>query len=232
MKIVWQDEALLVVDKPAGLPTLPDGWDPSAPYLKSLLESQVGRVWIVHRLDRETSGVILLARSAEAHRELNRQFEQRLVQKIYHALVRQSPTWEERSVDLPLRTNTGHKHRTVVDHRAGKQALTRLRLLERWQKAGLVEAIPATGRTHQIRVHLASIGYPILGDSLYGGFRVAQRKLDHEKDCPAISRTALHARSIFFKHPSSGENVSFEVEYPQDFLDLLGLLRRDPRSHC
>ncbi len=232
MNILWQDEDLLVVDKPAGLPTLPDGWDTSAPHLKGLLESLVGRVWVVHRLDRETSGVIILARNAEAHRELNRQFEQRLVQKIYHALVRRPPSWEQRLVDLPLRTNAGHRHRTVVDHRAGKQALTRLRLLERWQKAGLVEAIPATGRTHQIRVHLAAIGHPILGDSLYGDFRDAQRKLDPEKDWPDIPRTALHARSINLMHPSTGERVSFEVEYPQDFLDTLSLLRRDPCPHC
>ena len=135
MKILWQDEALLVVDKPAGLPTLPDGWEADAPYLKSLLEQQVGRVWIVHRLDRDTSGVIILARSAEAHRELNRQFEQRLVQKIYHALVSRSPAWDQRSIDLPLRTNSGHGIVRLSPQR-GKTALTRLRLLERWKNGG------------------------------------------------------------------------------------------------
>ena len=199
MKILWQDEALLVVDKPAGLPTLPDGWDTSAPYLKGLLESQVGRVWIVHRLDRETSGVIILARSAEAHRELNRQFEQRLVQKIYHALVG-APAWEERPVDLPLRTNAGRRHRTVVDHRAGKQALTRLRLLERWQKAGLVEAIPATGRTHQIRVHLAAIGHPILGNWLYGGFEMHRGNWIRE-GLPSYPTDSTARRVYNLKHP-------------------------------
>jgi tRNA pseudouridine32 synthase / 23S rRNA pseudouridine746 synthase len=217
MNILWQDEALVVVDKSAGLPTLPDGWDPAAPYLKDLLEKQVGHVWIVHRLDRETSGVIVLARSAEAHRELNRQFEQRLVQKIYHALVRRVPSWEQQSVNLPLRTNAGHRHRTVVDPQAGKAALTRLRILERWNKGGLVEAVPATGRTHQIRVHLAAIGHPILGDSLYGNYGDTERKLQPVKDCSFIQRTALHARCIQFVHPTSRQRVQFEADYPQDF---------------
>jgi tRNA pseudouridine32 synthase / 23S rRNA pseudouridine746 synthase len=232
MKILWQDEALLVVDKPAGLPTLPDGWNIATPYLKGLLEKQVGRVWIVHRLDRETSGVIVLARSAQAHRELNRQFEQRLVQKIYHALVSRTPAWDLRSVDLPLRINSGHRHRTVVDSRQGKTALTRLRLLERWENGGLIEAVPTTGRTHQIRVHLAAIGYPILGDTLYGGFRDGQKDLLPRKNCPAIQRTALHARSIHFVHPASGEHVQFEADYPQDIQDAITLLRQKPTQNC
>jgi len=226
MKIIWQDEALLVVDKPAGLPTLPDGWDTAAPYLKGLLEEQVGRVWTVHRLDRQTSGVIILARSAQAHRELNRQFEQRLVQKIYHALVSHPPAWDQRSVDLPLRANAGHKHRTVVDPQKGKSALTRMRLLERWENGGLVEAVPATGRTHQIRVHLAAIGHPILGDALYGEFGDAQKDLIPGNVGPAIHRTALHARSIHFIHPTSGERVQFQADYPQDFQDAMTQLRR------
>ncbi len=232
MKILWQDEALLVVDKPAGLPTLPDGWNASAPYLKGLLEAQVGRVWVIHRLDRETSGVIVLGRSAEAHRELNRQFEQRLVQKVYHALVHGAPAWEQQSVNLPLRINVGHRHRTIVDAHTGKPAMTGLRLLEAWENAGIIEAIPTTGRTHQIRVHLAAIGHPILGDALYGEVgRPGERPAVSIAGLP-IQRAALHARSITFTHPVSGERLQIEVEYPQDFQDTIDFLRGPSNLNC
>src|SRR5512138_2201442 len=105
LEIIHQDEAILVANKPAGLSTLPDGYDSSLPHVKSLLEQQFGRLWIVHRLDKDTSGVLLLARTAQAHRLLNQQFEQHQVLKVYHALVAGSPGWEEKTVDLPLRAN-------------------------------------------------------------------------------------------------------------------------------
>src|SRR5512136_1995664 len=113
--ILYIDDVLLVINKPAGLPSLPDGYDPAAPHVRSLLEPYFGRIWIVHRLDRGTSGVLLLARSAEAHRALNTQFDQRQVRKTYHALIVGSPDWEVKTVDLPLRADVGHKHRTAVD---------------------------------------------------------------------------------------------------------------------
>ena len=201
--IVYLDEALLVINKPAGLHTLPDGYDASLPHVRGLLEPEYGRLWIVHRLDRETSGVLLLARSPVAHRSLNTQFEQHQVRKVYHALVAGSPTWQETTCQLPLRTNVGHRHRTAVDVRGGKPAVTHLRVLQRFESCTLLEAAPETGRTHQIRAHLAALGCPILGDVLYGGEFSAQGLF-------------LHARSLVISHPLNGESLKFEAEYPID----------------
>jgi tRNA pseudouridine32 synthase / 23S rRNA pseudouridine746 synthase len=129
---LFADEALLAVNKPLGLPSLPDGYDPDAPHLRSVLEPVYGRLWTVHRLDRETSGVVLLARTAEAHRHLNTQFQEQRVVKIYHALVLGDPAWDKRTIRLPLRGDGDRRHRTVVDHKRGKPAVTHLRVFERF----------------------------------------------------------------------------------------------------
>src|SRR4030042_2437013 len=232
MDILYQDEPLLVVDKPAGLSTLPDGYNPTLPHVKSVLERQVGRLWIVHRLDKQTSGVLLLARSAEAHRSLNTQFEQHLTSKIYHALVEGNPEWIEKTINLPLRPNGDRSHRTVVDHEKGKPALTHLKALKRFGNYSLLEAIPETGRTHQIRAHLSSESLVIFGDKLYGG-----RKHDnpseieaHAVDCLDLSKISmegmgLHARSLEIIHPNSGQRIKFEAAYPAWWENALKLLR-------
>lgn len=213
--VVWQDESLLAVNKPAGLLSLPDGYDAQAPHLRSVLEPLFGRLWTVHRLDRETSGIAVLARSAAAHRVLNTQFEQRRVTKIYHALVAGTPDWEKITVDLPLRVNVGHRHRTVVDAQKGKAAVTHFRRLKQMAGCCLVEARPATGRTHQIRAHLAALGLWIVGDALYGP---TPNLLEGR------ARTLLHACSLELAHPVTGENLLLEAAYPADFLELLASL--------
>ncbi len=225
--LLYVDEALLVINKPAGLPTLPDGYAPGAPHVRSLLAPEFGRVWIVHRLDRETSGTLVLARTAQAHRSLNDQFAQRQAIKIYHALARipqdvlgGGPDWEEKTISLPLRPDGDRRHRTVIDPLAGKPAVTHLRVLERFRAYALVEARPETGRTHQIRAHLAAVGLPIAGDGLYGG---------GEEDPPLLPRLGLHAFSLEFAHPLSGERVRFAAPYPIDFAAALEQLRKSAR---
>jgi tRNA pseudouridine32 synthase/23S rRNA pseudouridine746 synthase len=217
--ILYRDDVLLVINKPSGLPSLPDGYDPSAVHVRSLLEPHFGRVWIVHRLDRGTSGVLLLARSAEAHRALNSQFDQRQVSKVYHALVYGSPKWESRTVDLSLRVDVGHKHRTAIDARRGKPAVTHLRVLERLGAFSLVEAIPETGRTHQIRAHLAALGYPLLADELYG------RSPEGDQP-PGLGRLGLHAFQLEIEHPLQHTRLHFEAPYPEDFTQALEQLRQ------
>jgi RluA family pseudouridine synthase len=210
MKIIFSDEHLLVLDKPAGLPVLPDGWEKDAPYLVKRLEDEVGKIWIVHRLDKTTSGVMVFARSAEAHRALSLQFENREAEKTYHAILEGPPQWNEKTAKFPLRTNIGKKHRTVADHRNGKPSETRFKILKRYQASAWVEAQPMTGRTHQIRVHAYALGHPLLGDILYGA-----------SDTDLISRPALHAYSLTVTHPATQERLTFKVEHPEDFVSAL-----------
>ena len=213
MNILHEDPQLLVVEKPAGLPVLPDGWKQDAPYLVRQLEETYGKVWIVHRLDKVTSGVMVFAREAESHRALNMQFENHEAQKVYQALMEGHPKWEEKTTKFPLRVNVGHKHRTVVDDRSGKPSETRFRLLKQFQAAAWVEASPLTGRTHQIRVHASALGHPLLGDVLYGA-----------SESKVIARPALHAYALTFTHPTSHARVTFTAEHPQDFATALKLL--------
>jgi RluA family pseudouridine synthase len=219
MNILFQDEYLLVVDKPAGLPVLAEGWEKDAPYLVKMLEDQFdpstgsGRVWTVHRLDKFTSGVMVFARTAEAHRELNTQFEKHDIEKVYHAITVGVPEWNDKTTKRPLRVNVGHKHRTMVDDKNGKSAETRFKVLQRYPANALLEARPMTGRTHQIRVHAYALGIPLLGDVLYSA-----------PETDIIARPALHAYSLAFDHPETQKHVTFTAGYPEDFKNALARL--------
>ncbi len=230
--LLFSDVALLVVNKPAGLSTLPDGYNPTLPHIKSVLERQFGHLWIVHRLDKDTSGVLLLARSAEAHRTLNTQFEQHRVSKCYHALVVGNPEWQEQTVSLPLRPNGDRQHRTVIDTQAGKPAITHLKVLERFVNYCLLEAIPETGRTHQIRAHLCALGLSILGDKLYGkrkapldGLKTHPTHTDDSPSSGMVDGMGLHALSLEIHHPLSVEKMKFTAPYPEKLRLVLEHLR-------
>ena len=210
--VLWSDDHILVINKPSGLLSLPDGYDPSKPHLKSVLEPHFGRLWIVHRLDRGTSGIVVLGRSKGAHRQLNIQFQEGKIEKTYHTLVVGTPPWDQKRVELPLLPDGDRKHRTVVDHAQGKASMTDFRVLQRWDSHSLLEACPKTGRTHQIRAHLRAIGYPIIGDHLYGDASHSLHKL--------LPRLGLHALDIALNHPATGEHMAFAAPYPDDFSDL------------
>jgi RluA family pseudouridine synthase len=232
--VMWADETLLVLNKPAGLLVIRGGYG-NDPYLAELLEPTYGRIWIVHRLDRPTSGVLVVARTADAHRNLNTQFEQRDVNKVYHALVKGSPSWSEYTVRLALRRDGDRRHRTVVDPESGKSSTTHLTVLERLGALTLIEARPKTGRTHQIRAHLAALGMSIVADKLYWGGDVLYAG-DPEiapqsgKERILIARPALHAHSITFSHPTTGEELSFTAPYPRDLAETLVYLQANTRN--
>lgn len=210
--VLFADEHLLVIAKPAGLLAVPDGWQPNLPHVRAVLEPQWGRLWVVHRLDKDTSGVMVLARSATAHRALNAQFAQREIRKTYHAIVFGEPRWRQRTVTLRLAPNRGRRKRTVVAAH-GKEARTDLRVLQRFGAFSLLEAVPHTGRRHQVRVHLFTAGFPIVNDPLYG-----EATDDHPLP---IQRLALHARRLTFRHPATGETVGFTAPHPPDFAAAL-----------
>ena len=210
--VLYIDDDLLVADKPAGVAAVPGGWETGEASLFEQLEAEHGKLWIVHRLDRITSGVIVYARNAEAHRTLSGSFESREVHKTYHALVVGCPDWNEYACRLPLRADVGHNHRTAINHSEGQAALTRFRLRERFRANALLEASPETGRTHQIRAHIAALRFPILGDELY---RAPSTEL--------IERPALHAWSLELEY--GGKPLAFNAPYPKDFQQALEKLR-------
>lgn len=213
MKIIFEDDHLVVVDKPAGLSVLPDGWEKDSDYLVKMLEEKYDKIFIVHRLDKITSGVIVFARDAETHRALNIQFENHEAQKTYHAILEGNPRWEEKVAKHPLRANVGHKHRTMVDDKNGKPSETRFKIIKRFEEAALVEAKPMTGRTHQIRVHAYALGHPLVEDRLYGS-----------RDQYGLPRPMLHAQTLTFIHPATNERVKFSAPRPDDFEEALKII--------
>lgn len=225
--VLYLDEQLLAVNKPAGLLSLPHGWDSDQPNLRDLLQAEYGELWMLHRLSKEVSGVMALARSPGAHRSLNQQFAARQVTRSYHALVQGEPEWERYTVRLKLQTDGDRKHRTVIDVRGGRSAVTELQVRERYRGYTLLEARPRTGRTHQIRAHLGAIDLPLVGDELYGdgrplflsqfkpGYRAGRS--GRKTECALIERPALHLYALVFQHPLSGEGLQLEAPYPKDF---------------
>lgn len=215
METIFADDHILIINKPAGISVLPEGWDKDATYLVKELEEKFSKVWVIHRIDKITSGIIVFALNPEAHRSLNIQFEKHQVEKKYHALVNGVPKWSEKITKFPLRVNVGNKHRTIVDDKNGVKAETKFKLMEQYQLSALVEAMPMTGRTHQIRVHAYALGHPLLGDVLYSA-----------SESKVIARPALHAHSLTFSHPFTNERVSFTADYPNDFVEAINKLSK------
>ena len=220
LDVLYEDSDLLAVNKPPGMTVHPAPGHPSATLVNAILAhcddlSGIGgvlRPGIVHRLDRDTSGVILVAKNDAAHQGLSRQLKERTIEKTYIALVEGTPKPAEGAIDAPIARDQRRRQRmTIIE--GGREALTAYRVVERFDGVSLIEARPKTGRTHQIRVHLAAIGHPIVGDRVYG------------KASPLVARQFLHARRIAFTHPSTGERIDLEAPLTADLESTLKRLR-------
>jgi 23S rRNA pseudouridine1911/1915/1917 synthase len=230
--ILLEDDTIIVINKPAGLLVLPDRFDRKLVNLYELLKETFGAIYIVHRIDRETSGVVLFAKTAEMHALLNTAFEQRQVEKIYRAIVVGSPNADSGRVDLPIAENEHGVRKMKIDKKNGKEAITDYKVIEKFNSHALVEAKPHTGRTHQIRVHMSAIGLPILADHLYsnsGWFFLSSIKRNYKssgEEKPLLARTALHAFSLSFLHPAAGEKILIEAPMPKDMETVLKVLKK------
>jgi tRNA pseudouridine32 synthase/23S rRNA pseudouridine746 synthase len=209
--IVLADADLIVVDKPAGMPSVPARTPFDPPCVASNLRAAFGSLEAVHRLDRDTSGLLVLARSTPARASLGRAFETRTVQKRYEAIVQGGPARAEGIVHLPLASDPQRPPRSRVDPILGRPATTRWRLLVSSPATGLqwsrLELEPVTGRSHQLRVHLAWLGMPIVGDRLYGAAHAAANG-------PQATRLGLHATWLAFPHPRDGRIVEVRSQPP------------------
>ena len=248
LSILHEDEDFVAIDKQPGLNVHPPGRGSNQGTLVSGLvyHFQNGlstvsgplRPGIVHRLDKDTSGVMLIAKHDSAHFKLARQFHDRTTEKVYHAVVQGELERDEDIIDLPLARHRRNPEKQAVDFKTGRSAVTQYKVLERFEGYTYVELYPKTGRTHQLRVHLMYIGHPIATDFVYGRQRVIFQDefpsapddpVERDADRIIIARQALHARRITFDHPRTDERMTCEAPLPDDIRELIDNLRRVKR---
>jgi 23S rRNA pseudouridine1911/1915/1917 synthase len=225
--VLHEDDAVIAIDKPAGMVVHPAPGSRRGTLVHALAHrfgvDPVGppeRSGIVHRLDRDTSGVLLVARTHAALEALARQFRERTIEKRYVAVVRGNVARDSGTIDRPIGRHPRERKRMSVRSRRGRPSVTRWSVVERLRRATVVRLAPETGRTHQLRVHLAAIGHPIVGDRVYG----ARRGGD-----PEFPRQALHAEQITFAHPSTGARLTIRAPVPPDMQQLIETLRQPGR---
>lgn len=234
LETLYEDDDLIIINKPAGLLVIPDRFNTELPSLNKLLEQKFGqRVWVVHRLDRETSGTICFAKTEQAHKYLSGLFQEHEVGKYYAALVHGRVMPEQGTIEAPIAEHPVTKGKMVVTKK-GKPSITDYRVVEQWSLYALVQCQIHTGRTHQIRVHMQSIGHPVVCDPLYGDgkpFLVSAIKKKYklsdkeEEERPLLSRLALHAYKLhFFKE--DGTEVVVEATLPKDMLACVKQLNK------
>ena len=231
LDVLFEDQTLLVLNKPAGLVVHPAAGHYSQTLVNALLHhcrghlsgiGGVARPGIVHRLDKDTSGCLVVAKHDDAHLALSAQFASRKVDKTYQAIVCGEVARNCGEIRAAIARHPSHRKCMVVDEEFGREAHTSYRVLERLSASTLVEARLHTGRTHQIRVHFKFLGYPLLGDCTYG-----HRQNQRVEDLTGFkaARQMLHASELSFIHPRTGKRLKFQAELPQDFRDALAALR-------
>ncbi len=232
LSVLYEDADLLVVDKPAGLVVHPAPGNPDLTLVNALIHhcgeslsgiGGVARPGIVHRLDKDTSGLLIAAKNDIAHRALSGQLSSRKLKRVYLALVFGVPVPASGKIDRPIGRHPKHRKKMAVLRSGGRAAQTRYRVVRRFgQWLSLVECQLMTGRTHQIRVHLAHLGHPLVGDPVYGRRRLAANLPESVAQAiKAFPRQALHAHMIGFDHPRSEKRLDLESALPKDFADLM-----------
>lgn len=231
LTIVFEDDHLLVVDKPAGLVVHPAAGNIDGTLVNALLHHCAGRLsgiggvarpGIVHRIDKDTSGLLVVAKTDPAHERLAAQFARHSIHRLYKAIVAGVPTRGGGTVDAALaRSSANRQKMAIVEEGRGKRAVTHWRLVQPLRAAAMVECRLETGRTHQVRVHMASLGHPLLGDPVYGRTRPEHREV---LKTLGFARQALHAAELAFVHPVSSENLTFKSPLPSDIQELFGAL--------
>jgi 23S rRNA pseudouridine1911/1915/1917 synthase len=239
LAIVHEDAHLVVIDKPAGLVVHPGAGRDSGTLVNALLHhvrdlSGVGgvlRPGIVHRLDRGTSGLLVVAKDDATHRELARQFASREVEKEYLVLVLGVPQRKQATIAAPIGRDPVQRKKMSVRASRGREARSQYAVVEAFDGAALLRVRIMTGRTHQIRVHLASLGHPVAGDATYGGTRTpSSRRSAARQALRNLVRPALHAARLAFTHPATGARVAFESPLPADLAGVVGELRAATRD--
>jgi 23S rRNA pseudouridine1911/1915/1917 synthase len=231
LEILFEDDHLLVVDKPAGMVVHPAAGNPDGTLVNALLHHCAGRLsgiggvarpGIVHRIDKDTSGLLVVAKTDRAHEGLAAQFARHSIERVYRAIVSGVPAQLQGTVDAPLaRSSTNRQKMAIVEGSRGKRAVTHWKLVRALRESAMVECRLETGRTHQVRVHMASLGHPLVGDPVYGRTRPAHREILKRL---GFHRQALHAAALGFEHPVSKENLSFKSPLPSDIQELFGEL--------
>lgn len=233
LRILYQDESILVVDKPSGMVVHPGAGVHGGTLVHALLHHagnqlshlDTPRPGIIHRLDKETSGLLLVARDDKSHDLLAGQFQSRQIEKMYYALVHGSTRREEEEIDAAIGRDRWNRTRMSLRSQKLRPALTRYRVQERFSDYTLLEVRIMTGRTHQIRVHLSAMGNPVAGDTTYGTRRHVRPEADR---AIPLHRLFLHAALLSFHHPRTGQPMQFESPLPAELLSVLDHLRRLP----
>jgi len=241
LSILYEDHDLLVLDKPAGLVVHPAAGHGEGTLVNALLFhcrdwSGIGgvlRPGIVHRLDKDTSGLLVVAKTDVAHSGLASQFKKHQVRKTYFALVYGDPKEEQGQIDLPVGRHPVERKKMSTKSRRGKTAVTSWKIAERFGVAALLSVDIETGRTHQIRVHLAAMGYPVVGDSVYGSSKRLSAIVDPavKVRLKGMNRQALHAVRLTFVHPGTGREMEFCAPLPVDIAELCAFLREHGAAH-
>ncbi len=233
-EIIFEDNDILVLNKPAGILSIPDRFNQNIPNLISWLGKMGTNVIPVHRIDKFTSGVIVFAKNPETHRLLSIDFEARLIDKYYLAICDGRFLSMKGEINAPLAESTTTRGKMIV-HKRGKTSISQYEVIEQFNRFALVEIKIMTGRMHQIRVHLAHIGHPLAVDSLYGkreSLFLSEIKTKrfhlskYAEEQPVLTRQPLHAARIRFNHPSTGTSVEFSADLPKDMMAILNQLRK------